>query len=548
MDQVAARFREQEKLREEPRTEIQAARARLEQELKGLLAEKNQVDCSLDEAAQVNRQLEAARTEMTLGEARLERRARLEANLQARRQSQADLRAENASLKPEMEKLDERIRRLQASEEAECPLCGQPLLSSDREALIERLKVDGKGLGDRFRDNKGKLQELEEDLRDLESQIGELSHVEAEIRQHTARMAQLETQLEAHNRRSEEWQASGAPRLQAVQKELEKELYASQARKKLKQIDAELKKIGYDAAAHDAARQAEEVRRASEPALRELERAQAALAPLDREIQELEKQTAELQAENTRQKAEYEQAAERLAEAESLAPDLYEAESLLLDLQEQENRSRMELGAAQQKVAVLESLKIRRSELEGEREASAYQVQLYKQLERAFGKDGVPALLIEQALPEIESKANETLARLSGGVMSVRFVTQAQYKDRNREDLKETLDIQISDSAGTRDYEMFSGGEAFRVNFAIRLALSEVLAQRAGARLQTLVIDEGFGSQDAQGRQRLIEAINLVRADFAKILVITHIDELKDAFPNRIEVEKTDLGSIVRVV
>jgi exonuclease SbcC len=99
-----------------------------------------------------------------------------------------------------------------------------------------------------------------------------------------------------------------------------------------------------------------------------------------------------------------------------------------------------------------------------------------------------------------------------------------------------------------RDYEMFSGGEAFRVNFAIRLALSEVLAQRAGARLQTLVIDEGFGSQDAQGRQRLIEAINLVRNDFAIILVITHIDELKDAFPNRIEVEKTDQGSTVKII
>jgi exonuclease SbcC len=131
--------------------------------------------------------------------------------------------------------------------------------------------------------------------------------------------------------------------------------------------------------------------------------------------------------------------------------------------------------------------------------------------------------------------------------MSVRFATQAAYKDRRREDLKETLDILISDGAGTRDYEMFSGGEAFRVNFAIRLALSEVLSQRAGARLQTLVIDEGFGSQDAQGRQRLIEAINLVRQDFAKILVITHIDELKDAFPMRIEVEKTPHGSSVRI-
>jgi exonuclease SbcC len=127
-------------------------------------------------------------------------------------------------------------------------------------------------------------------------------------------------------------------------------------------------------------------------------------------------------------------------------------------------------------------------------------------------------------------------------------VTQSAYKDAKREDMKETLDIQISDSAGIRDYEMFSGGEAFRVNFAIRLALSKVLSQRKGARLQTLIIDEGFGSQDAQGRQRLIEAINQVKSDFAKILVITHLESLKDAFPTQILVEKGERGSTVRVI
>jgi exonuclease SbcC len=199
-------------------------------------------------------------------------------------------------------------------------------------------------------------------------------------------------------------------------------------------------------------------------------------------------------------------------------------------------------------VLVLDDLKIRCRSLESDREEKARLVGRLKQLERAFGKDGVPALLIEQALPQIENKSNEILERLTGGNMTVRFVTQAAYKDKKRDDLKETLEIQISDGAGTRDYEMFSGGEGFRVNFAIRLALAEVLAKRAGARLQTLVIDEGFGSQDTQGRQRLIEAINMVRQDFAKILVITHIDELKDAFPYRIEVEKTPQGSVVRVV
>jgi exonuclease SbcC len=157
-------------------------------------------------------------------------------------------------------------------------------------------------------------------------------------------------------------------------------------------------------------------------------------------------------------------------------------------------------------------------------------------------------MLIEEALPQIEAKANEILTRLSDGEMTVRFLTQREYKDKQRSDQKETLDILIADHVGTRDYELFSGGEAFRVNFAIRLALSEVLAQRAGARLQTLFIDEGFGSQDNQGRQRLLETIDLIRPDFAKILVITHIDELKAHFSTRIEVEKTALGSAVTVV
>jgi exonuclease SbcC len=224
-----------------------------------------------------------------------------------------------------------------------------------------------------------------------------------------------------------------------------------------------------------------------------------------------------------------------------------EAERVLLDLQEQENRLNQEVGAARQKVNVLDDLRKRKKRLEVEREESALQIGRYKTLERAFGKDGVPALLIEQALPEIESKANELLDRLSDGSMSVRFVTQSAYKDKKREDLKETLDIQISDGAGVRDYEMYSGGEAFRANFAIRLALSEVLASRKGARLQMLVIDEGFGSQDALGRQRLLQAIRAVQDDFAKVLVITHLDELKDAFPTRIEVEKTDEGSVVNV-
>ncbi len=77
--------------------------------------------------------------------------------------------------------------------------------------------------------------------------------------------------------------------------------------------------------------------------------------------------------------------------------------------------------------------------------------------------------------------------------------------------------------------------------------MSKLLARRAGAQLQTLIIDEGFGTQDADGRQKLVEAINSIRDDFARILVITHIEELKDAFPVRIDVYKTPAGSQITI-
>jgi exonuclease SbcC len=62
------------------------------------------------------------------------------------------------------------------------------------------------------------------------------------------------------------------------------------------------------------------------------------------------------------------------------------------------------------------------------------------------------------------------------------------------------------------------------------------------------VLDEGFGALDAAGREQLVDAINAVREDFGCILVITHIEELRDLFPARIEVQKTEQGSVWQVV
>ena len=198
------------------------------------------------------------------------------------------------------------------------------------------------------------------------------------------------------------------------------------------------------------------------------------------------------------------------------------------------------VGSARQKLASLDGLAQRRESRSAERDNLAERIGIYDELHVAFGKQGVPAMIIEAAVPEVEESANMLLGRMTGGRMSVRFDTQRELKSGV---LRETLDIKIADELGTRNYELYSGGEAFRVNFAIRIALSKLLARRAGAQLQTVVIDEGFGTQDSLGRERLLEAINAIQDDFKRVLVITHIEELKEAFPIRINVVKTASGS-----
>jgi exonuclease SbcC len=203
------------------------------------------------------------------------------------------------------------------------------------------------------------------------------------------------------------------------------------------------------------------------------------------------------------------------------------------------------VGGARQKLAALETFEKQRQDRVQERQAKSDDLGLYQELREAFSKRGVPAMIIETAVPELETSANDLLAQMTDGRMHVRIETQREIKTG---ELREALDIIISDELGSRPYELYSGGEAFRIDFAIRIALSKLLARRAGAQLRSLFIDEGFGTQDARGREHLISAINTIQDDFDLILVITHIEELKEAFPTRIEVEKTPEGSLFSIV
>jgi DNA repair protein SbcC/Rad50 len=207
-------------------------------------------------------------------------------------------------------------------------------------------------------------------------------------------------------------------------------------------------------------------------------------------------------------------------------------------------------GGLEQSLSHLKDRENERKKLENTLQESQKNYRIYQELTIAFGKNGIQSLMIENILPEIQTEANNILSRLTNSQLTVEFLTQKPKSSRSKSsstEFKDTLEIIISDTQGTRSYETYSGGEAFRINFSIRLALSRILAQRSGTALQLLIIDEGFGTQDSEGCDRLIAALNAIAEDFACILTVTHMPQFKEAFQTRIEVYKTEEGSKIQL-
>ena len=202
-------------------------------------------------------------------------------------------------------------------------------------------------------------------------------------------------------------------------------------------------------------------------------------------------------------------------------------------------------GVLEERTQLLEQKKKELTRLQGQIKEYQCTIKDYQMIAQALSKDGIQALLIEEAIPELEAEANALLARLTDNQAHL-FIES--LKDLKKGGSKETLDITISDQAGIRPYELFSGGEAFRIDFALRIAISKLLARRAGTTLQTLIIDEGFGSQDEEGLAAIMEVIYAIQDDFAKIIIISHLPTLKDQFPVHFVVEKRPQGSCVQVV
>jgi DNA repair protein SbcC/Rad50 len=235
----------------------------------------------------------------------------------------------------------------------------------------------------------------------------------------------------------------------------------------------------------------------------------------------------------------------RVRDLEGRTPDTAGIEQHAAAVELQLNGARDELAEAGRALAGVERDLERITELEAQvanqtKTLNALQAELDVVLlaEKAYGRDGIPALILENAaLPQIELEANRILSEL-GTSFTVELRTQRALKGGG---LAEALDIVVCSEGTERPLETFSGGERSRIVVALRIALARLLAHRRGAEVRMLVLDE-VEYLDEPGMAALVSVLQGLVADFERVIVVSHVPALRDAFDNVIEVSKGEDG------
>lgn len=380
----------------------------------------------------------------------------------------------------------------------------------------------------------------------LEEAYAALGRKQYELETQLAEQGVIEAELEVCRHQLEELDkiAAMVPDLRRQAETLAVALahddFAHDIRRSLREVEDAIATLGYTPEAHQQARTAVTQLAHWQEEAHRFTMARATVERGKREVQRIDEVIARYQADVHSLRTEDDQLAKQFATAQAVQERAsFWAEQVRV-YQERLNAAEEELREHRVRLSLADEAAKELERVRKTHRALTEKQSMLDELAKALGKDGVQAMLIETAVPEIEEEANRLLGQMTGNQMHVALELQKSTKEGK---LQETLHITISDALGTRDYETFSGGEAMRINFAIRIALSRLLARRAGASLETLIIDEGFGALDAEGRERFVEAIAGIQNDFKCILVISHIEDLKDKFPVQIHVTKHARGS-----
>jgi exonuclease SbcC len=203
-----------------------------------------------------------------------------------------------------------------------------------------------------------------------------------------------------------------------------------------------------------------------------------------------------------------------------------------------DRQAQAELTRSEERLRSLAGLADKAQETHAEKTGLAARLETLKALERSYGRDGIPALLLEtQAVPQIETEAQRVLEAL-GMPFRVELVTQRENKTGG---LRDTLDVVVHEPGGARSYATYSGGERTRLELALRLGIARLIAQRSSSHCALLALDE-LPYLDRAGQAALVEVLRGL-TEFEKVVVVSHEEGLAEAFDQAVVVTRDEHGS-----
>lgn len=232
-------------------------------------------------------------------------------------------------------------------------------------------------------------------------------------------------------------------------------------------------------------------------------------------------------------------------------PDLEILKMRLVRAKQESEELLKEQTEAAQLVRDIEILAASLRDKQGKLDRLMEKYQMLKDLDDAANGNNKKRLIFEQYVlaayfERILHAANLRLHTMSGGRYELKRMEQIQ-DGRS----KDNLEIEVLDyyTGKYRSVRTLSGGESFKVSLALALGMSDVVqAGSGGIRVETLFIDEGFGSLDSESlEQACLTLQSLVEKD-RLIGVISHVPELSEKIGNQIRVHKTNAGSGLEVV
>lgn len=158
-------------------------------------------------------------------------------------------------------------------------------------------------------------------------------------------------------------------------------------------------------------------------------------------------------------------------------------------------------------------------------------------LRLAFGPHGLQALLIDQAAPAIEEKAQWVLKQLVDDSMRLRIVTQIPNA---KGDTRECFKILVADATCVdwRDVSLLSGGEQRVIRTALRIAIGLWASELSGVRAESLRFDEAFDALDGERADKMMAMMQKLATQYRQIIFITHDPELASRAPARVTLNK----------